>query len=129
MKKYFEIKEPDVSWEEIANLEPAMLFLLGYVAEYADQNNLKVVLTSITEKVDGRVSSTHSDGRGLDFSLIGWNDLHIERLTHKINSTYKKWGTSRTGENPKVLIVHDVGKGNHGHLQCRRGLKIGVLNG
>ena len=125
MKEYFTLKPNDTDINEIQNLSPAIVAVFSYLCLYADTYGLPVRITSIFERIPERVSSTHSTGRAIDISVDGWSDLHLERLKNKLNRDFKKWGTSKDGKNPKVMIIHDVGLGKHIHIQTRRGITYG----
>jgi hypothetical protein len=124
MKKYFEIKEPDVSLEEFQKLQPALAIVFNYFLMYADLYSLPVTVTSISEKVVGRKSRTHEEFRAIDISLKNWNEIHVKRLQHRINSIYKHWATGPVNGQKRVMVTHDAGSGYHTHLQIRRNISL-----
>lgn len=124
MKKYFEIKEADVSLKEFQKLNPALAIVFNYFLMYADLYGLPVVVTSISEKVVGRKSRTHEEFRAIDISAKNWSEVHARRITHRLNSVYKNWGTAPVDRPKRVAVFHDAGSGNHFHLQIRRNIKL-----
>ena len=85
-----------------------MAALLGLFAEYCYTNNLPFKVTSITEDVRGRVTTTHREGRAVDLSTKGWTVNDIETATQYFNSRYSPLcAISKSDLKPRCLVYHN----------------------
>ena len=119
-KAYFALKD-GLDHLDLYYLDPIVLNMLAYTAEYAFQHSLPCVITSMREDAPGRKTSTHKDGRAIDISVKGWNDYHIHTFIFNFQKKFKGLGAyNKAGEN-RPIVYHKVeGCALHFHLQCKR---------
>jgi len=114
----------EVNPSDLMAVDLCLLIVFLSFCSYAHENNLPIVITSITDGANGRKSQTHPDGRAIDISTKSdkWTDFHIERIKYKLNELYGSiYGTMPNIKiKPRVCIHHDTGSGAHFHLQVRR---------
>jgi len=112
-----------VKAEEILSLHPFMYPIIGFFIGYCDAHKLPCVFTSITGHALGRISKTHSEGRGVDARSRGWSDFHKQRIVHLINKKFKGTAArSKSDGKARAIILHSVkGGAEHFHMQCRPG--------
>lgn len=106
-----------VNEKEIEMLTPTMWALLQIFSLEASYQLEDTLITSIKEKVHGRVSKTHSEGRAVD---IRTRDMKInpKEFCDKFNEKYKRIGaiSAKSGQQTPC-VYHDSGNGWHIHLQ------------
>jgi len=128
----FELKYP-LEINDIKRIRAHALLILAEFCIYANQHGLPIVITCMIDDkpevpgdqdATGRRTKTHLEGRAIDVSANGWDDLHQERVAFHLNSRYGRlYGTAPVGSNAtKVVVCHDAGSGTHFHLQCRNGI-------
>lgn len=117
--KRFNIKE-DNNIEEFMDLSPLMFIVFGHFLLFAQQRNLPVTVTNITNKFDVSISNTHPEGRAIDISTRGWTEQEITSCLFYLDSKVGHLGaySSRSGKQ-HVAIHHDSGLGPHFHLQVK----------
>lgn len=121
MKQYFEIKS-DVVLEDIMFLHPALLIMLSHALMFCSQYDIKCKVTSIiADRDDVRPSSkTHSDGRAVDISVKGWSKFHIKEFINYMEENFSDIAAiSASDKKPRPAVYHNVGWGDHIHLQVR----------
>jgi len=123
-KKQFTLKSPDVQPKELQEMQFALGIVLHYIVGYAELHSLPLDITSITEYLPDRVSKGHEEGRMLDFSLRGWPEQRSNDLALKVNSVFQAWATGPINKPKTVMIIHNIGRGNHGHVQVKRGITL-----
>jgi len=121
VKKYFELKD-EVSEKDLLEMTPWALILFSNFVLYCEQRGLPVKITSI--KNDGanikRVSKSHSQGRALDISVVGWTETQIKKAVSYFNNRFKHIGAiSFSDGQSRAIVYHDSGYGAHFHLQVR----------
>lgn len=106
---------------EFTFLSPVLLLIFADFNLWSQQRGLPVRLTNIiNERIDNvSVSDTHSQGRALDVSVIGWTKEEIKEAVESFNKKYKSYGTSADGKNPMVFVYHYV-TGWHFHIQIKK---------
>ena len=118
--KTFKIKQ-GVNIEDLTEMTPFALLLLGAAVQYCYNHDLDCTITSLKEHVNGRVSRSHSDGRALDLSTREWDEPQITEFCNYMNSTYKSIAAiSASDLKPRACIYHKIeGGAYHLHLQVR----------
>jgi len=101
--------------------------IVAAMSGYAQKNKLPMVITSgissyAEDSYYKRVSRTHREGRAMDISVKGWQQLDIDKFVkfwngHEHNKYYG--AISSTTKQPNLVVYHDVGFGKHLHVQCR----------
>ena len=119
-KTRLEIK-PEVDIFDLLRVDPVILEMIAFTYDYCLQYNLKCMITSLMEDVPGRRTSTHSDGRAVDFHSESWSDFHIARFQHEFRKKFRGKGAfNRAGED-RPIVYHKVPGGvAHFHMQVRR---------
>lgn len=116
------VLKSDCSMEDFKMLSPKLLVMFATVLEFADQRKLPVKITSIiTDRVNVQAKSkTHETGRALDISIDGWRDDDIMDLGVLLVNKHKDIAAISSKDlKPRPLVWHDVGHGDHMHLQVR----------
>lgn len=115
--------KPEIVLTDLLEISPPLGIVFYDFCHYAKCFKQPVCITSIASDNIGfqRVSATHAEFRGIDARSRGWTSLHKRRVVKYLNSKYgESFGTSRTGKDRKVIILH--GPTEHFHLQVMRGL-------
>lgn len=121
MKKFFTLKRGHVSAAELQNMDPKLMIVLGHFLAFCDSNSLPCKITNITNKFKQSKTSTHIDGRAVDISVRGWTDTDIYNARHYMESIAGHYGAiSASDYKKRVFVYHDVGLGEHIHLQVFR---------
>jgi len=124
MKKYYDIKEPDVNLKELPFLQWPLAIVLHYIIGYADMHSLPVKITSISEKIARRKSRSHDEFRAVDIATRLWSDEHLSTLKRRVNAIFYNWGTGPVKGKKQVFVWEPPDHLNHIHLQVRRNIKI-----
>lgn len=112
------IKQPDVSADELLAIDWKLLVVLGYFKKFCVMENLTCKITSISEKVQGRISRTHEEFRAFDASVGNWTDGDIIKCVDYMQKQVGSLGAySLTDKQQRVVVYHDVGLGSHFHFQ------------
>ena len=109
-------------WKKLAEKNPFLYQLLKDIEDYSiDQFNLVPVVTCIyrsqeeTKRIYGRYKpSVHEFWRGVDIRSWIYTDEQLEQLVNFIKDNYE-YDPKRPNKN--IVIVHNVGKGKHVHIQ------------
>lgn len=82
-----------------------------------------VISNEAEDKKLGRISASHREGRAFDFRVHGLPKEFLDGVEKTFEHIYKHWAATseKTGEK-NLIVYHDNGNGNHGHVQIRRGL-------
>lgn len=120
----------DVNPVDFLKLDPRIIEMIGGVAQFCKKHNITFMITSAIRSPERNkevksVSTTHVDGRAIDFSIKphwGWTPVLIKRLENYINSRFGEYGIYAPMRRQKVIVVHDAnnGTGLHVHLQVAR---------
>lgn len=119
----------DINPNDINKLDPRLLKVVNFIADYCEQNNITFVITSMIRskernKAVGSVSDTHTTGRAVDFSVKekwGWTQAHIDVIFSEVEMRYNLMGAiSYMGNRRTVFLMHDAGNGIHAHIQVDR---------
>jgi len=96
--------------------------LLGFVLSFCMVHNLPIRFTSIkSDNVTGRVSTSHIESRAFDLSIKNWPSGSAWKLCQEINEKYGYLGAySNSDGKQRACVLHDVGQGQHLHIQCKR---------
>lgn len=114
---------------DINKIDPRLLKVVFFIAEYCENNEVTFVVTSMIRTPERNrqvksLSTTHVDGRAVDFSVReswGWNEAKLAILTEEVQMRYNFIGAySYLGKQRTILLIHDAGNGNHMHLQVDR---------
>jgi hypothetical protein len=76
------------------------------------------------DKALGRVSSSHSQGRAIDFRT--WNLLpeQLKSLNGLLTAKYGSIGAINKLGIRQLVVHHDIGKGDHLHIQLDGSFKV-----
>jgi len=111
--------KPEVNIADLFEIHSNLMAILLFTNTFCNENNLPFVITSLkTDKVSGRVSSSHRDGRAADVSLKYWPEYKIIEFETKVNGIfYDQAAISKSDNRKRACVIHDSGKGRHIHLQ------------
>lgn len=118
MKELMTLKS-EVNLDDLRYAHPRLLIILGYFGLFAKNSQLPYCITSLfTDKVEGRKSQTHAQGRAGDASVQGWTYVQIQRCIDFMNEHCGHLGaySARDGIQ-RVIVYHNAGSGNHFHMQ------------
>lgn len=114
----FTLKYPE-KINELQFIKPNLMLVLGHFCQFAVDRNLPVTITNILG--DFGSSKTHSQGRAIDISVIGWDMNQIAECLCYVRSNVGHLGavSAETGL-PNVILYHKFGDGAfHYHLQVK----------
>lgn len=109
-------------------LKETLIDLVIDMAHWADENGCPFVITATisTQEEDiklGRTSLSHREGRAVDISTNGWDDLQIKDF---LNYYYRKFNqlgaTSKIDGDKRLIVYGDKRHQNHFHIQIAKGL-------
>lgn len=129
LPKSYKFKHDDDSML-LTMINPILLCLLAEMNMWALVEDLEFKYTRTVDHKIKNVSTSdiHSTGRAVDISSKNWPNEKIKEFCDYFNSKYaKKYGTSKSGNNPRVAYFEDgvsAGTFQHFHIQVRRGLSI-----
>ncbi len=121
----FRYKE-DIDPKDLEMIQPALWILLTRTMLYCAEYKLPFVVTSIISdrKNINSKSRTHEEGRAIDISSKGWTESHIYRFQYHMNTWYSDIAAISAKDNePRAVVHHDSGYGEHFHLQVRPNAK------
>lgn len=114
----FTLKESD-KVNDLLQLKGSLVVALGHLINACESRNLDLVITNILE--DLGTTSIHSDKRAVDFRTRDWTDADKAAVMCYLKTTCGHLGAySASDLKQRILIYHDVGLGDHGHLQVSR---------
>lgn len=117
-------KHPRLSqeWPNLLRLNPKLVMIALRVCQMFD-GVLEITEIFRTEKMqrnyypnDSAIKSVHQYWRGVDISLNGIKPEGARSTVNAINLSYP-YGKGKI----QTALIHDIGMGNHLHLQCREG--------
>ena len=113
--------KPEVDANDFRFLNQKILFIFIEFVKWAEDRGLPVLVTSMkTDKVSGRVSTTHEEGRAIDISIKGWDVDSIDNIVFDLNKKLANVGAiSKKDGISRAIVVHNAGSGMHFHLQSR----------
>lgn len=118
MKKYFTLKKGSVNSSELQNMNPKLMLVLGHFLTFCELHGLPCQITNITNKFKQSKTSTHVDGRAIDISVRGWAEMDIVNARQYMESVAGHYGAiSARDYKKRVFVYHNVGLGDHIHLQ------------
>ena len=101
---------------DINKLDPRLLKVVNFIADYCEQNNITFVITSMIRSKERNqqvksVSTTHVEGRAVDFSVKekwGWTKLHTDVIFSEVEMRYNSIGAiSYMGQRRTIFLMHD----------------------
>lgn len=113
---------------DLPRIDSRIKALIFEAAAYLSRRNLSLTITCLlrdravqeaiyknAQKIGAKepARSPHEDGRAVDISIRGLSDEVISGLVGHLNETFPYEGNSRF----KTAIRHDVGQGDHIHIQ------------
>lgn len=105
---------------------PLLLRILVFVSIFCFKHNITLVISSGVRHHDSYSESlTHAEGRAVDLSLSrkwGWNKKLRSQFEIGINKRFKIIGAVSEDGISRPIIRHNVGLGDHFHIQVRRDL-------
>lgn len=120
-----QFKEPSLI-KEYESIYPALKVILEDMALYCQRQGQPFVITdllsdAIEDKKLNRVSSSHLEGRAADIRTVNWSKEFREKFTNYFSKLYEKNAAiSKETGNPRLILYHNSGAGNHIHIQVRK---------
>lgn len=114
---------------DIYKIDPRLRKVVDFISNFCTDNEVKFVITSMIRSAERNkqvksVSTTHVEGRAVDFSVRerwGWNEAKLLILTEEVQMRYSFIGAySSLGKQRTILLLHDASNGYHAHLQVDR---------
>jgi hypothetical protein len=131
-RKFF---KTDQAFQGFSKLHPKM----QEVAEFLIDEALRIGVTEpiitetlTTKEIDkalGRVSSSHSEGRAIDFRTWNLEEYQLKDLYRILNAEYKHIGAITKLGTRQLVVFHDIGKGPHFHIQLDRSFAMPEFRG
>ena len=120
MRETFIVKK-ETSINDLKTVSPRLLLVFSDFCIYAQQNSLPVLVTSIKEDVQGRLFSTHTEGRAIDISSRGWGNRSINTVIEYLTQKYKSYAAISSSDlEPRLIIHHHIdGGADHFHIQVK----------
>jgi hypothetical protein len=119
--------KPEVDVFDLLRVDPSILEMIAFTYDYCLKYNLKCMITSLMEDVAGRRTSTHSDGRSVDFHSETWGDFHISRFQHMFREKFRGRGAFNSKGEDRPIVYHKVpGGAAHFHMQVRRRTNVNI---
>lgn len=112
----------DVSWSDLAFLDPSLFQVIGWISAYCIKYKLPFVITSLVhDRMNVKSKSkTHETGRAFDFSTNGINKYHCRVICERLNEKFKDIAAISAESGKPVLAVYgDDQHLNHIHIQVR----------
>jgi hypothetical protein len=113
----FELKQPDVSVEDMLIMKPSLIIVWGFLSKFCLDNNLPCRITNIKTKFPESISDTHPQGRAIDVSVKDWSILHVQDCLEYLRRNVGHLGAIVGRGDRKVALHHDIGRGAHLHIQ------------
>jgi hypothetical protein len=86
-----------------------------------------IVTAVLPEPGVERASKSHAEGRAVDIRVTDWPSGFGEDVALWVNSRFSTGVIKPTGDPMQVAVLHDVGFGNHVHLQVPKGRPV-IIN-
>lgn len=116
----------DIDKTRIFYTHPLVLIIAAQMNWYCAQKGIPFTVTSsmTTLEEDNKVNrkhATHREGRAIDVSVKGWKRVHIKEFVKFFNEKYYNMAAfSASKQRPTLVIHHDVGHGEHLHIQIHK---------
>lgn len=119
--KYLNLQVYEIMWEMIAWIVEE-LKLTPCVTE--------TVTMPDEDKLLGRKSTSHQEGRAFDLRTKDWNEEQIKRFQDHFNQKYLDLGAvGRESGERKLIKHHNSGHGDHFHIQFNRDFSTQIKEG
>jgi hypothetical protein len=118
--------KPEVNPDDWYSVDENLLQILDHVIDFAANEDLPILITSIIRpKIPGvSKSTTHEDGRAFDLSVRGWTIKQIQKLVVEVNANFRSVGALSMKSKQSTAAVYEdgvsAGVGAHLHFQVRR---------
>lgn len=121
-------KTPDIA-ERFNEVHPKLKEIAEDMCSWCSDRSLPLVVTAakstdVEDRALKRISKTHQEGRAFDMSRRGWTQEHIDEFTAHFTAKYASVASLNVGNFPNLIVHHDIGSGDHLHIQIRRGLDV-----
>jgi len=116
------ITKEGVSLNDLADMCPAIIYIISQCLLYAECYDFKLVFTSFISdraEVDNK-SESHSTGRAFDVRIWNIPELHRFRLCKRLNEVFKNIGAITLSGKTIVAVL----KEDHMHIQVRTSAEI-----
>ena len=126
-RKHFKTQ---ANYDGFAKMHPKMQEVAKYAIDSALALGVKdptITETKTTVELDkalGRVSSSHSEGRAIDFRTWNLTPEQLKTLAGLLNAKYGNIGAWTKLGNRQLVVHHDIGKGDHLHIQLDRTFSV-----
>jgi hypothetical protein len=111
--------------EEFSKIRPRLQIVLDECAAFCQAAGQEFVITDLLsnpaeDKLLGRVSESHSEGRAGDIRVKNWPDSFQKKFAEFFDARFVRWAaiSKKTGK-PKLIVIHNIGHGAHCHIQIR----------
>ena len=111
---------------EFDRIKPVLKFILLDMASYFNANGHDFVITDVFSEVQEdrklkRISSSHREGRAVDVRVHKIPEEFLKTFEDKFEKIYPNEAaiSSKTGK-PNLIVRHNVGAGDHLHIQVRK---------
>ena len=128
-RKYF---KSEYNYEGFSKLHPKMQEVAKFAIDTAlslDITEPVITETLTTKEIDkalGRVSSSHSEGRAIDFRTWNLEEYQLKDLYRILNAEYKHIGAITKLGTRQLVVFHDIGRGPHFHIQLDRRFAVEI---
>lgn len=126
-RKFFKTQ---ANYDGFSKMHPKMQEVAKYAIDQAlilgvKEPMITETLTTVElDKALGRVSSSHNQGRAIDFRT--WNLLpeQLKTIAALLMAKYKDIGAITKLGTRQLVVHHDIGKGDHLHIQLDSTFKV-----
>jgi len=126
-RKYF---KSQINFDGFSKMHPKMQEIAKYAIDQALILGVKdpIITETLTDatkdKALGRVSSSHSQGRAIDFRTWNLNESQLKSLNALLTAKYGHIGAITKLGTRQLVVFHDIGLGPHFHIQIDGSFKI-----
>lgn len=119
-RKYFKTDEAHKGQEKCHKL---LVDIMQYVVDYCEKNFNKSPVftetrtTSQVDKMLGRVSKSHQQGRAFDLRVWTFTEMELRHIYEALNHNYSHFGAWTKLGHRQLVVHHDSGHGDHFHVQ------------
>jgi len=111
---------------EFDKIVPNLKFILLDMVSYFNSFGYDFVITDLLSEVQEdkklkRISASHSQGRAADVRVKGLPEDFLKTFEEKFEKIYRNEAaiSLKTGE-PNLILRHNIGSGDHLHIQVKK---------
>lgn len=111
--------------ERFKLVHPKLEALCKEMCTYTESHQYLFIITeSVTTKAEDmalkRISETHRQRRAVDIRTMDWGRPFLQIFMDRFEGKYKFIGALNTKGERRLMVHHDIGLGEHIHLQLDR---------